>query len=225
MSIKLPGGTLAKRPLHFIWILDCSGSMGVDGKIQALNTAIRESLPHMQKVADENPYAQVLIRAVAFSSGARWAIKDPTEISELKWTDLTAEGSTDMGAALALVADSLKMPPMNDRALPPILVLVSDGQPTDDFLHGLELIEAQPWGKKSIRLAIALGADADLDVLLRFTKIKEGIVSANNIDQLTSRIRWASTVVVKDTIAPFQSGEKPKNINDLTNNTDRNNTW
>ena len=45
---KLPGGALASRPLHFIWVADCSGSMSVDGKIQALNNAIREAIPHMQ---------------------------------------------------------------------------------------------------------------------------------------------------------------------------------
>ncbi|MEZ4834079.1 MAG: hypothetical protein R2873_19210 [Caldilineaceae bacterium] len=46
---KLPGGALASRPLHFIWIADCSGSMGHGGKIQALNNAIREVIPHMQR--------------------------------------------------------------------------------------------------------------------------------------------------------------------------------
>lgn len=40
---KRPGGEMATRPLHFIWIADCSGSMGIDGKIQALNNAIREA--------------------------------------------------------------------------------------------------------------------------------------------------------------------------------------
>ena len=32
---KRPGGELATRPLHFIWIADGSGSMAADGKIQA----------------------------------------------------------------------------------------------------------------------------------------------------------------------------------------------
>ena len=48
-----PGGELATRPLHFIWIADCSGSMAVDGKIQSLNTAIKEAIPNMQQVADD----------------------------------------------------------------------------------------------------------------------------------------------------------------------------
>jgi len=38
---RRPGSELASRPLHFIWIADSSGSMEQDGKIQALNTAIR----------------------------------------------------------------------------------------------------------------------------------------------------------------------------------------
>jgi len=43
----LPGGPIASRPLHFIWILDCSGSMQGE-KIGQLNFAIREAIPAMQ---------------------------------------------------------------------------------------------------------------------------------------------------------------------------------
>lgn len=31
MAVK-PGGTYASRALHFIWLLDCSGSMTVGGE-------------------------------------------------------------------------------------------------------------------------------------------------------------------------------------------------
>ncbi len=67
-----------------------------------------------------------------------------------KWTDLTAEGVTDMGKALTLVAEQLAMPPMTERALPPVLVLISDGQPTDDFAGGLKTLTDLPWGKKAV---------------------------------------------------------------------------
>ncbi|MFZ1641992.1 MAG: vWA domain-containing protein, partial [Candidatus Contendobacter sp.] len=135
---KRPGGELATRPLHFIWIADCSGSMSIDGKIQALNTAIREALPHMRQVADENPNAEVLVRALKFSSGAQWHVSQPTPVADFKWADLQTEGVTDLGRALAMVAEQLRIPPMSDRALPPVLVLISDGQPTDDFNKGLQ---------------------------------------------------------------------------------------
>jgi hypothetical protein len=79
---KRPGGELASRPLHFIWLADCSGSMGANGKIQSLNNAIREAIPHMQQVADDNPNANILVRAIKFSTGAQWHVSQPTPIAE-----------------------------------------------------------------------------------------------------------------------------------------------
>src|ERR1044071_4595299 len=167
MSMR-PGGELATRPLHFIWMADCSGSMDVDGKIQSLNTAIKEAIPNMQSVADENPNAQVLVRAIRFSSGAQWHVSQPTEIADFRWDGLTAEGVTDMGKALTMVAEQLRIPPMTERALPPVLVLISDGQPTDDYAGGLKALMEQPWGRKAVRIAIAIGEDADTEVLQKF---------------------------------------------------------
>lgn len=200
---KRPGGELATRPLHFIWIADCSGSMATDGKIQALNNAIREAIPHMQKVADENPNAQVLVRALKFSNGAQWHVSQPTPVEDFKWTDLSAEGVTDMGKALSMVGEQLKIPPMTDRALPPVLVLISDGQPTDDFNRGLRDLMDQPWGKKSVRIAVAIGADADYDVLQKFIDHPElKPLQANNPEALVKHIKWVSTAVLKSASAP-----------------------
>ena len=90
---KRPGGELAARPLHFIWIADCSGSMAGE-KIQQLNFAIKNAIPDMQQVADENPNALVLVRALKFSSGAQWHVSQPTPIADFKWQDLSADGLT-----------------------------------------------------------------------------------------------------------------------------------
>ncbi len=201
--IRRPGGELATRPLHLIWIADCSGSMGSDGKIQALNNAVREAVPHMQQVADENPNAHVLVRAVAFANGAQWHLAQPTPVADFKWTDLKAGGTTDMGKALALVGQELKIPPMSDRALPPVLVLISDGQPTDDFGKGLEALMGEPWGKKAVRIAIAIGDDADLEVLQRFIGHPElQPLQANNPEALVRHIRWVSTAVLQAASSP-----------------------
>jgi uncharacterized protein YegL len=204
---RRPGGELASRPLHFIWIADSSGSMAQDGKIQALNMAIREAVPHMRKVADDNPNAQVLVRAVRFSDGAQWHISQPTPVADFAWQDVTAGGETDMGKALALVAEQLKMPPMSDRALPPVLVLISDGQPTDDFDAGLKALLEQPWGKKAVRIAIAIGQDADNDVLQKFIGNSElKPLAANSPESLVKYIKWASTAVLKSASSPAAQG-------------------
>jgi len=211
MSIR-PGGAMATRPLHFIWILDCSGSMSVDGKIQTLNHAIRETIPHMQSVAEENPNADVLVRAIKFSSGAQWYISKPTSVAEFQWTDLTTAGVTDMGKAFSLVAEQMKIPPMSDRALPPVLVLISDGQPTDDYSSGLKALMDQPWGKKAVRIAISIGGDADEEVLQKFighSEIKP--LQANNPEALVRHIKWVSTAVLKSASSPVsQTEDAPK---------------
>jgi len=200
---KRPGGEMATRPLHFIWIADCSGSMGADGKIQSLNTAIREAIPHMQKVAEDNPNAQVLVRAVKFSSGAQWHISQFVPVEDFKWVDLTADGVTDMGRALTLVAEQLKSPPMPERALPPVLVLLSDGQPTDDYGSGLKALMDQPWGRKAVRIAIAIGEDVDLDVLQKFIGNPElKPLQANNPESLVRYIKWVSTAVLQSASSP-----------------------
>lgn len=201
--INRPGGALAARPLHFFWIADCSGSMAAGGKIQALNTAIREAIPHMQKVASENPYAQIMVRAVAFSTRARWHIPAPTPVEQLTWVDLQPDGVTDMGEALELIAEQLRMPPMDNRALPPVLVLISDGQPTDDFHAGLRGLLAEPWGRKAVRIAIAIGDDADLDILSKFIDNPEiRPLQARNADTLVKYLRWASTAVLQSASSP-----------------------
>jgi uncharacterized protein YegL len=182
--------------------------MGVDGKIQALNNAIREALPHMRAVADENPNAQVLVRTVKFSSGAQWHVSQPTPVEDFNWSALAAEGVTDLGRALALVADELKIPPMTDRALPPVLVLVSDGQPTDDWAGGLKALMEQPWGKKAVRVAIAIGEDADRDVLQKFMGNPElKPLQANNPEALVRHIKWVSTAVLKAASSPASQTE------------------
>jgi len=200
---KRPGGELANRPLHFIWIADCSGSMQADGKIQALNQAIREALPHMRSVANENPRAKVLIRALRFSDRPEWHIPSPTPVEDFKWVDLKAGGKTSMGKALRMVAEQLRVPPMEARALPPVLVLISDGQPTDDFGGGMAAILAEPWGQQAVRVGIGIGVDADYDVLTRFIgnqSIKP--LQADNPDTLVRYIRWASTTVLKAASSP-----------------------
>jgi len=197
-----PGGELAARPLQFIWLVDCSGSMQ-GPKIESLNTAIREATKPMQDVADENPQAQVLVRVLKFSDGSQWHVSQPTEVHDFRWKDLNADGVTDMGKALLLVADALSMENMPERGLPPVLVLISDGRPTDDFATGLKALMDQPWGKKAVRIAVGIGDDADLDVLKAFIGNAEiKVLSAMNVQDLVNKIKWASTVPLKAASSP-----------------------
>lgn len=206
--MQRPGGELASRPLHFIWIADCSSSMGANGKMDALNQAIRNALPQMRRVAEENPNAEVLVRAIRFSSGASWHVAEPTPIDDFQWEDLVQGGVTDMGKAFELLAGELSIPPMSERALPPVLILVTDGQPTDDFKKPLEELMKLPWGIKAVRLAIAIGKGANTRVLKEFIN-NPAIepLQAENAEQLTEYIKWVSTVVLQSASSPASQNE------------------
>lgn len=203
MTVMRPGGELATRPLHFIFVADCSTSMRNSGKMDALNLAIKEAIPHMRRVAEENPNAEVLVRAVSFSSGAKWHIQAPTPVDEFEWEDLTPSGVTDMGKAFELLAEAMAMPPMSERALPPVLVLISDGQPTDAYKDGLKLLLSQPWGIKAVKLAIAIGRAVNKRVLKEFINSDAiDVLQADRAEELVAYIKWASTAVLKAASSP-----------------------
>nr|WP_234364885.1 tellurium resistance protein [Streptomyces himastatinicus] len=198
----IPGGPMANRPVHFIWLLDCSYSMQGE-KIARLNYAIREAIPEMRSVAHDNPAAQLLLRTLTFSTTAQWHHKNPVPVDDFTWQDVQVDGMTNLGEALDLVSRELQTPPMPQRALKPVLALVSDGVPTDDWKAGLKAIDATPWGRKAVRVAIAIGEDADRNVLQEFLGNPElRPLDANSPKQLAAAIRWASTAAVKAASQP-----------------------
>lgn len=229
-----PDVQLSRRPLHFIYLCDCSGSMKASGKLQALNQAIRQSLPEMVQVSQQNPEAQILVRVLRFADRAVWHLGTPTPVQRMltEWNDLEAGGLTAMGEALSALAAVLRTPPMDQRALPPVLVLISDGAPTDDVAAGLRTLMAEPWAVKAVRLAIAIGHDADLEVLQQFIGPEPGSergpdgdrmpaaaagrggrrpLQANDSNTLARYIQWASTAVVG---AASQPRSQPSGIPD-----------
>ena len=190
-------------------MVDCSSSMAGD-RIGAVNHAIQECIEPMREEAAGNPNAQLYIHTLKFASGASWVTAEPVPIEEFAWEDVEANGITDMGKAFELLAGQLSMPPMPDRALPPVIVLLTDGYPTDDWKRPLEKLLKMPWGKKAVKVAIAIGKDAERSVLEAFTGNPEAVLDAGNPEVLTHFIKWASTVasaVSNPTSNPMEVGD------------------
>lgn len=193
---------LARRQLQVILALDCSGSMRGD-RIASLNYALRTAIPELRHVAADNPEVDVRLRVLRFASTAEWHIAEPVPVDEIRWTDLTADGETHMGDALRLIAETLRPEAMTGRQLPPVIVLASDGYPTDDYEGGLEALFAAEHAEASIRIAIAIGSEADLEILERFIRhptMKP--LRANNASDLVEQIKWATTAPVKAASSP-----------------------
>lgn len=194
-----PLGAVTRSKLHFFWIADCSGSMAAQGKIEALNNAIQECIPATKEAAEHNPFADMVVRAIAFSNGSRWHIEQETPVDDFTWKDLSPGGVTDLGSAIRLLSKELQPEKMGRRALPPVLVLLSDGAPTDDWETELAAFNKTGWGRpgRTVRIAVAIGQDANKDVLATFTGNEETVFEANNAQRLADLIKWASVTLSK----------------------------
>ena len=158
--------TSAARPLPVILLADVSGSMTADGKISALNRAIRDMISSFAE--EEEARAEISVAVVTFGSEARLhTALQPAK--QMEWTDLSAGGATPMGAAMELAADLIDdREAIPARAYRPTVVLVSDGIPTDDWSNGIRRLTGEGRGGKAFRLALAIGGDADEQMLRKF---------------------------------------------------------
>ncbi len=199
-ATRMPGGGVARRPLHFIILADCSGGMKGE-KIQALNFAIADMMPHLAEWERDQEQAQVFVRAVAFATEPRWHIPDPVPVTSIRWKPLqpVPKGLTNMGPAFALVAEALAPGRIERRALRPALLLITDGLATDPpggFEAGLGALMAQPAGRAALRLAIAIGRDAQSEALVRFIDDPTvPVLVANSTEDIADLLVAASLAV------------------------------
>lgn len=198
---------MGSRDLHLFFLVDASDSMSYGGKVETLNNAIRESIPHIRDIAREAE-GTIRVHALTFSTGAKW-IYNNVDINQFSWENIQTKGVTDMGRGFEILADKLENDFEGLRGYQPVMILLSDGLPTDDYEKGLQKLEATQWGAGAIRISIAIGQETDMDVLQAFIgdsfrgELKP--LLAKNAAELKHYIRWASTAVSTASINPTQA--------------------
>ncbi len=186
---------IPRRTMVLFFLVDTSGSM--DGeKIGSLNVAIQEVIPYINDISADNADAQIKIAALEFSSGTEWMYPQPVEIENFQWRDLQAGGLTSLGEACVELNNKLSASQgfMNEAAgsFAPAIILLSDGEPTDDYKRGIEKLKNNNWFKAAIKVAIAVGDDANQGILAEFTGNKEAVLTVHNKEQLKQIIRFVS---------------------------------
>ena len=145
------------KPLPVILLLDTSGSMYGD-KISSLNDAVRKMLGTFTK--EESQANEFLVSVITFGGTASLAYP-PTPASELEYASLSADGGTPLGAAIdvakSLIEDREQTP---GRAYRPLVVLVSDGVPTDAWETKLDQFIQDGRSAKCDRMALGIGREA-----------------------------------------------------------------
>lgn len=187
---------IPRKVLPMFFLIDTSGSMAGE-KIGSLNSAMEEVLLELADMSTGSIDAEIKMAVLEFSSGCTW--QTPGLISVEKygaWQTLKAGGVTDMGAACLELDQKLSrkggymVTPSGSFA--PIVFLMSDGIPVDDFEKGLEKLKQNNWFKASLKIALAIGDDADENLLAKFTGNRELVVTVHDKEQLTKMIKTLS---------------------------------
>ncbi len=162
---------LPRRVMTLFVLVDTSGSMAIDGNIGKVNRAIEEAVQQLRDVSSSNFDAEIRIAVLEFSSGCRWVTDSSEALEDFVWNDLTAGGLTDMGAAFTELESALsrtRMLQSSTGAYAPVIILLSDGQPTDNIAEGLDKLRNNNWFKNAMKIAVAVTSEAS-DALVQFT--------------------------------------------------------
>lgn len=198
---------IVKRQMVLFFVVDTSGSMQ-GTKIGAVNTAIREVLPELKDAGGAD--IDLKVACLTFSSGCQWMYPTPIASDSFQWTTVDADGVTDLGAACRELNDKLskngflKAP---SGSVAPVIFLLSDGEPTDDFKSGINLLQQNNWFKHGIKVAVAIGDDANKDVLAKFTGNIEAVITVHTPEALRKWIRKVS-------ITSSQIGSRSQPVSD-----------
>ncbi len=185
---------VARRTMTLFFVVDTSGSME-GSKMGTLNSAVEEVIPEIRKISGENADAAIKIAVLEFSSGARWITPAPMNAEDFTWSFLNADGLTDLGQACKQLDEKLSRKAfMSDVAgsFAPAIFLLSDGEPTDEYKPELNKLWQNNWFKKAIKVAVAIGEDANRDVLSEFTGNKEAVLTVHTPEALAKMIRFVS---------------------------------
>jgi uncharacterized protein YegL len=188
------------KPLPVIVLADVSGSMRKEGKIDALNGAIKKMI---DTFADEEDLrAEIQVSIITFGDTAARVHTELQAASQVEWTGMEANGGTPMGHAMDLanemIEDQSRVP---SEAYRPTLVLVSDGKPNDrdrNFYECLSRLIDEGRSSKAERIALGIGGDTNQEVLERFVNDPDKpIFSADDAGQIKEFFELVTMSVTK----------------------------
>jgi len=200
------------RKLPVYLLLDTSGSMSgepieaVKNGLQLLVSTLRQD-PH----ALETAYLSV----IGFGSDAT-VLVPLTELVSFQPPTISASGTTAMGAALSLLARQIDAEVTRTTAdakgdWKPIVFLMTDGHPTDDWSAGLRELKQRKLGTV---VACAAGLQGDQSILKEIT---DAVVRLDSADSATisAFFKWVSASISVGSQKVESAGKEVLGLADL----------
>lgn len=190
--------TSYRRPVHIVYCLDGSGSMGVnDGwnqLKQASQVLFKQNVAagyYLQTNPQDLTSVMIFNGAIAYGPDGEWTVagNDPDKLSQLN-DNITAQSpndGTNFYVCLQRAADLFKQQGNEDRRR--LVVLMTDGQSDTD---GRDTALAAIKASRAPVICVPFGSDADTSQLKDIANQTEGTVTAkeNLIDSLREAIGY-----------------------------------
>jgi uncharacterized protein YegL len=180
------------RRLPIYLLLDCSGSM-MGEPITAVETGVKNLIATLR----QDPYAleTAYVSVITFDSDARQTVP-LTELSQFNSPNLSATGTTAMGAALKLLAERIEAEVTKTTAdtkgdWKPVVFLLTDGSPTDNLQVGIDALKRV---KVGTFVACAAGPGAETAELTKITEIVLRLDTADSA-KIQSFFKWVSASI------------------------------
>jgi uncharacterized protein YegL len=180
------------RRLPVYLVLDTSGSM-LGEPIEAVKTGLQTLVSALRQ--DPNALESAHLSVITFDTEAR-QIAPLAELADFKVPEIKAGGTTALGAALSLLAECIRRDVVKGSETrrgdwKPLVFLMTDGAPTDNWKRGREALAAV---QIATLVACAAGPKAKTDVLRELT---ESVVTLDTADaaSIGAFFRWVSASV------------------------------
>ena len=184
----------SSRPLPVILLLDRSGSMYGE-KIATLNAATNEMIESF-KTAGKGE-VDIHLAVISFGEGGATYDLPLQSVKTINEITLEADGMTPMGMALRMAKDLIEdKDTIPSKGYRPAVVLVSDGEPNDEWEQPMQDFVGGGRSSKCERFAMAIGTSADDPVLNQFLSgTGNKVFLANQADQIRDFFKFVTMSV------------------------------
>lgn len=184
-----------RRTMVLFFLIDASDDMYGD-KIGGINSAVYEVIPFIKEISDNNSDAQIKIAAMRFGTSVDWMYPLPVAVDKFKYRAVNPYGECNLGRAFSSLNEKLSLDSgfMKEASgsFAPAIILMSEGRPSDSYERALRKLQKNNWFKAAVKVAIAVGNNADREVLADFTGSEKLVLTVHNKEQLKHIIRLVS---------------------------------